>query len=210
MNDRFDTMMEPRIEELLACAGSKFSLVALASMRARQINSYYGHLGDSYANIVPPQVTSTASKSLSIAFEEIAAGRSRRHQGLRAGGSRRSRGRRRCGNGGRARCSRRGRVRRRGLSGTTEATARDMGASSLAGKRIVLGVSGGIAAYKAIEVCRQLVDAGAHVAPVMTAGARSVRRGDDAVGPRLPAGADLVVERDRPRFPTPHWVRVQT
>jgi phosphopantothenoylcysteine decarboxylase / phosphopantothenate---cysteine ligase len=43
--------------------------------------------------------------------------------------------------------------------------------SELAGKRIVLGVTGGIAAYKAIEVCRRLVDAGAHVVPVMTAGA---------------------------------------
>ena len=42
---------------------------------------------------------------------------------------------------------------------------------TLAGRRIVLGVSGGIAAYKAIEVCRRLVDAGAHVAPVLTADA---------------------------------------
>jgi phosphopantothenoylcysteine decarboxylase/phosphopantothenate--cysteine ligase len=39
------------------------------------------------------------------------------------------------------------------------------------GKRIVLGVSGGIAAYKAVEVCRRLVDAGAHVIPVLTDGA---------------------------------------
>ena len=36
----------------------------------------------------------------------------------------------------------------------------------LAGRTIVLGVSGGIAAYKAVEVCRRLVDAGAHVVPV--------------------------------------------
>jgi len=43
--------------------------------------------------------------------------------------------------------------------------------SALAGKRIVLGVTGGIAAYKAIEVSRRLVDAGAHVVPIMTAGA---------------------------------------
>jgi phosphopantothenoylcysteine decarboxylase / phosphopantothenate---cysteine ligase len=43
--------------------------------------------------------------------------------------------------------------------------------SPVAGKRIVLGVSGGIAAYKAVEVCRRLVDAGAHVVVVMTAGA---------------------------------------
>lgn len=42
---------------------------------------------------------------------------------------------------------------------------------TLAGRRIVLGVSGGIAAYKAIDVCRRLVDAGAIVAPVLTRGA---------------------------------------
>jgi phosphopantothenoylcysteine decarboxylase/phosphopantothenate--cysteine ligase len=41
----------------------------------------------------------------------------------------------------------------------------------LAGRRVVLGVSGGIAAYKAVEVCRLLVDGGAHVAPVLTDGA---------------------------------------
>ncbi len=40
--------------------------------------------------------------------------------------------------------------------------------SALAGRRIVLGVCGGIAAYKAVELCRRLVDAGAHVVPVMT------------------------------------------
>ena len=33
---------------------------------------------------------------------------------------------------------------------------------------MVLGVSAGIAAYKAVEVCRRLVDAGVHVAPVLT------------------------------------------
>ncbi|HEY5171251.1 MAG TPA: bifunctional phosphopantothenoylcysteine decarboxylase/phosphopantothenate--cysteine ligase CoaBC [Acidimicrobiia bacterium] len=34
--------------------------------------------------------------------------------------------------------------------------------------RVVLGVCGGIAAYKAVDVCRRLVDAGIHVAPVLT------------------------------------------
>src|SRR5258705_10066528 len=34
--------------------------------------------------------------------------------------------------------------------------------------RVVLGVAGGIAAYKAVEVCRRLVDAGAQVMPVLT------------------------------------------
>ncbi|HEX9529646.1 MAG TPA: flavoprotein, partial [Acidimicrobiales bacterium] len=42
---------------------------------------------------------------------------------------------------------------------------------SLDGRRIVLGVCGGIAAYKAAELCRRLVDAGAHVVPVLTASA---------------------------------------
>lgn len=74
MSARYDTMMEPPVETLLERTGSKFSLVALAAMRARQINSYYNKLGDGIGNVVPPQVTSTASKSLSIAFEEIAQG----------------------------------------------------------------------------------------------------------------------------------------
>ncbi|MFM7069533.1 MAG: bifunctional phosphopantothenoylcysteine decarboxylase/phosphopantothenate--cysteine ligase CoaBC [Actinomycetes bacterium] len=39
---------------------------------------------------------------------------------------------------------------------------------SLDGRRVVLGVCGGIAAYKAVEVCRRLVDEGAFVSPVMT------------------------------------------
>jgi phosphopantothenoylcysteine decarboxylase/phosphopantothenate--cysteine ligase len=38
--------------------------------------------------------------------------------------------------------------------------------------RIVLGVSGGIAAYKAVEVCRRLVDEGHSVVPVLTRAAR--------------------------------------
>ena len=48
---------------------------------------------------------------------------------------------------------------------TTQAEPR---AGALAGRRVVVGVTGGIAAYKAVEVVRRLVDAGAHVVPVMT------------------------------------------
>lgn len=40
--------------------------------------------------------------------------------------------------------------------------------SSLNGRRVVLGVAGGIAAYKAVDVCRRMVDAGAHVSVIMT------------------------------------------
>jgi len=68
-----DTMVNPPIEGLLDKVDSKFSLVTLAARRARQINSYFGHLGDGLGTIVPPQVTSVARKPLSIAFEEIAA-----------------------------------------------------------------------------------------------------------------------------------------
>jgi len=65
-------MMNPSIEELLDRAGSKFSLVTLSAMRARQINAYFNQLGEGLGAIVPPQVTSVARKPLSIAFEEIA------------------------------------------------------------------------------------------------------------------------------------------
>ena len=42
----------------------------------------------------------------------------------------------------------------------------------LSEKRIVLGVSGGIAAYKSVEISRRLVDAGAFVSPIMTSAAK--------------------------------------
>jgi phosphopantothenoylcysteine decarboxylase/phosphopantothenate--cysteine ligase len=44
--------------------------------------------------------------------------------------------------------------------------------SKLSGRRILLGVTGGIAAYKAADLTRRLKEAGAEVQVVMTAGAR--------------------------------------
>jgi DNA-directed RNA polymerase subunit omega len=75
MTWQHDTMMNPPIEELLERAQSKFRLVTMGSKRARQINSYFGQLGDTSGQLVPPQVASLARKPLSIAFEEIAADR---------------------------------------------------------------------------------------------------------------------------------------
>jgi DNA-directed RNA polymerase subunit omega len=72
---RHDTMMNPAIETLLDAADSKFRLVTLGAKRARQINSYFGQLGEGLGAIIPPQVTSVARKPLSIAFEEVAAGK---------------------------------------------------------------------------------------------------------------------------------------
>jgi DNA-directed RNA polymerase subunit omega len=66
-------MMNPKIEDLLGKVDSRFTLVTLGATRARQINSYFGQLGDGLGSNVPPQVTSVARKPLSIAFEEIAA-----------------------------------------------------------------------------------------------------------------------------------------
>jgi DNA-directed RNA polymerase subunit omega len=67
------TLMDPPIEDLLDKVDSKFTLVALASRRARQVNSYYNSLGEGLGVVVPPQVASVSGKPLSIAFEEVAA-----------------------------------------------------------------------------------------------------------------------------------------
>ena len=71
MAERRASLMEPRMEQLLDRVGSKFTLVTLASMRAREINDYYNQLGEGLGKIVPPQVTSVSRKPLSIALEEI-------------------------------------------------------------------------------------------------------------------------------------------
>lgn len=71
MAQSHETMMTPPIEGLLGRVDSKFSLVTLAARRARNINSYFNQLGDGLGHMIPPQVSSTARKPLSIAFEEI-------------------------------------------------------------------------------------------------------------------------------------------
>ena len=68
-----DTMMNPPIESLMKRTASKFGLVTLSARRAREINSYFNQLGEGLGTMVPPQVSSTSRKPLSISFEEIAA-----------------------------------------------------------------------------------------------------------------------------------------
>ena len=70
-----NTLMDPPIESLLERVDSKFTLVAVGASRARQINAYYNSLGEGLGRIAPPQVTSVSGKPLSIAFEEVAAGK---------------------------------------------------------------------------------------------------------------------------------------
>lgn len=69
------SLMEPPIEELLDKVDSKFTLVTLSARRGRQINSYFNQLGEGLGSIVPPQVSSNSRKPLTIALEEIAAGK---------------------------------------------------------------------------------------------------------------------------------------
>src|SRR5689334_23305242 len=67
--------MQPRMEQLLDRVDSKFTLVTLAAMRAREINDYYNQLGEGLGKIVPPQVTSVSRKPLTISLEEIELGK---------------------------------------------------------------------------------------------------------------------------------------
>ena len=71
MSSEHDSMIEPAVEGLLERADSKVRLVTLGAARARQINAYFGQLGDGLGATIPPQVTSVSRKPLSIAFEEI-------------------------------------------------------------------------------------------------------------------------------------------
>lgn len=68
-------MIEPPVEQLIGKVGGRFDLVVLASRRARQINNYYSQLGGGIGQYVPPQVHSLSHKPVTIALEEIAAGK---------------------------------------------------------------------------------------------------------------------------------------
>ena len=73
---RVPTLVDPRIETLLEkVGGSKFSLVTVASRRAREINEYFNGMGAGHGTIFPPQVRSKSNKSLSIALEELYQGK---------------------------------------------------------------------------------------------------------------------------------------
>lgn len=162
MADPRNTMIDPPIEALLDKVDSKFTLVTLAAKRARQVNSYFSQLGEGLGAIVPPQVASIARKPLSIALEEIAAGKVTAVFPVEADEA------------GEAAMPAPEALAESGATVTVRPADRlqpDDRLRALRGARVVLGVSGGIAAYKAIEICRLLVDAGAHVSPVLTKGA---------------------------------------
>jgi DNA-directed RNA polymerase subunit omega len=80
MPERRASLMQPKLEELLDKVDSKFTLVTLSAMRAREINDYYNQLGEGLGRIVPPQVTSVSRKPLSIALEEVEANKIQYHR----------------------------------------------------------------------------------------------------------------------------------
>lgn len=62
----------PPIDELLEKTSSKYALVIIAAKRARQINAYYGQLGEGLLEYVGPLVeTRPQEKPLSIALREV-------------------------------------------------------------------------------------------------------------------------------------------
>ncbi len=75
------TLVDPPIETLLHKVGdSKFTLVAVSAIRAREINEYYNGLGQGHGSLIPPQVTSLSNKSLSLAMEELYQGKLEFHR----------------------------------------------------------------------------------------------------------------------------------
>ncbi len=64
-----------KIDDLMDKVDTKFHLVHLAAKRAREINDYYGQLGEGLGQHVPPLVVTESNKPLSIALEEIAEGK---------------------------------------------------------------------------------------------------------------------------------------
>ncbi|MGH9105855.1 MAG: DNA-directed RNA polymerase subunit omega [Acidimicrobiales bacterium] len=80
MAERRPTMMDPPIETLLERVDSKYTLVSLAAKRGREVNSYFNQLGEGLGSIVPPQVASISRKPLSIALDEVAAGKITYHR----------------------------------------------------------------------------------------------------------------------------------
>ena len=153
---------------------------------------YYNQLGEGLGVVVPPQVDVGLGQAAHIAFEEVAAAKATYHRPGRrgseaadAGGRGRCRGgragapRRRSSSTARRRRRRHRRVDARRAGGrrgsrrgparrSARRPARAMQPITRRGRTVVLGVTGGIAAYKAVEVCRRLVDAGVHVVPVLT------------------------------------------
>ena len=160
----------PSIDDLLTKTDSKYQLVLYSAKRARQINAYYSQLGEGLLEYVGPLVdTHVQEKPLSIALREIAddlltcehvdpaelaAEEAAAQQAAADAGAR----------------------RRRVTTDAGSTRPRPSETAVAAPPRVVLGVAGGIAAYKACELLRRLTESGHDVTVVPTASALRVRR----------------------------------
>jgi DNA-directed RNA polymerase subunit omega len=69
-------MVKPRIDKLLQRTDSHYTAVTIVAKRARQLNSYYRALGEgTYEEYTPPMVETGSGNYLTIALEEVAAGK---------------------------------------------------------------------------------------------------------------------------------------
>jgi len=69
-------LISPRIDRLLGNVDSNYAGVLVAAKRARQINSYYHNLGEgTFDEFPPPMIESPSKNYLTIALEEVAAGK---------------------------------------------------------------------------------------------------------------------------------------
>lgn len=70
-------MIEPRIDDLRKHVDSSYSLVIIAAKRARQINSYHQQIGEGlgFDDAPPPLIQSPSRNFVTMALEEIAAGK---------------------------------------------------------------------------------------------------------------------------------------
>jgi len=69
-------VIKPRLDTLLERVDSHYACVIVAAKRARQINSYYHNLGEgTFDEFPPPMVESPSKNYLTIALEEVAAGK---------------------------------------------------------------------------------------------------------------------------------------
>ena len=69
-------MIKPRVDKLLDRTDSHYAAVLVAAKRARQLNSYYRALGEgSYEEYTPPMIDAPSGNYLTIALEELAAGK---------------------------------------------------------------------------------------------------------------------------------------
>jgi DNA-directed RNA polymerase subunit omega len=74
------SVISPRIDHLLEQVDSNYASVIVAAKRARQINSYYHNLGEGTFDEFPPPMVESGSKNyLTIALEEVAAGKLKYH-----------------------------------------------------------------------------------------------------------------------------------